>query len=411
MYSKKSVVFWAASTAIAVALAVSMAFSRGVDESLYKQGETYAKVYNLIRENYVEDVEREDLLDGALKGMVGATGDDYSMYFTSDEYVSFEKETRGKYVGVGIIIRQRDDGVTEVITPVRNSPAYRAGVRPGDIIEKVNGTLLKDFKGDVGKVISGEIGTKVKLTLISRGETEGHTLEIERAEVKLDYVTSGIVDEKNKTGYARLVKFSEDAGADLEKAIEGLQKQGMRGFILDLRDNGGGLLEQAIAVANLFIKEGVIVSTRGRTREASQVYNAKRKGTIFPDAKIPVVLLVNEASASASEIVAGALQDYGCAVIIGEKTFGKNSVQTIYNMEDGGALKLTVAYYFTPKGRSLKAKLMPDREVVIGDDEWIEVVERRNLHELDNGGKPYTGEDDTQLAAAIEHIEKKLEGQ
>ncbi len=408
MYSKKSVVFWVTSTAIAIALAVSMAFSRGVDESLYKQGETYAKVYNLIRENYVEEVKRDDLLNSALKGMVGATGDDFSMYFTADEYVSFEKETRGKYVGVGIIIRRRDDGITEVITPVRNSPAYRVGVRPGDIIEKVNGTPLKGFKGDIGKVIAGEIGTKVKLTLISRGEAESHTLEIERAEVKLDYVTSGIIDEKNKTGYARLVKFSEDAGADLEKAIKDLQRQGMRGFILDLRDNGGGLLGQAIAVADLFTKEGVIVSTRGRTRDASQVYNAKRKGTVLADTKIPVVVLVNKDSASASEIVAGALQDYGRAAIIGEKTFGKNSVQTVFDMGDGSALKLTVAYYFTPKGRSLKAKLVPDREVVIGDDKWIEVVERRNTYELDNGGKPYTGKDDTQLAAAIEHIEEKL---
>jgi len=415
MYPKKYVFFWMATALISLALVVSLAFSRGADEDLYRQGEVYAEIYRLIRENYVDEdgVDPDKLLYGALKGMAEATGDDYSTYLCPEEFEAMHKATQGKYIGVGIQIRLRDDKFPEIVNSFRNSPAHKAGVKPGDIIEKADGVLLKGLKlHEIANLISGKAGTKVRLTLISRGETESHTLEMERAVVKFEYVTSGIIDESNKIGYARLVGFGEDASADLDEAIRTLQAGGMKGFVLDLRDNGGGLLEQAIAVSNLFIEKGVIVSTQGRTRRATRVYDAKPAGTLLADGKIPVVVLINGNSASASEIVAGALQDHNRAVLFGTKSFGKNSVQNLYKMEDGkSALKLTVAYYFTPNNRSLVEGLVPDRKTAIDIDEWHKVLDNRDKYEIGNGGKPYTGKDDTQLAAAIEFIAGQLRGQ
>jgi len=410
MQTFRSSVYWITVVLFTIALSVSMAFSRGVDEELYKGAELYAKVFKLIQEHSVEEVDLQKMRYGAAKGMARSIGDPYADFYGPEEYKRMKERNSGKYVGIGITLMMREDGSIEIVNLISHSPAYSAGIRPGDVILKVGDKPLAGLKFEAIKnLIVGDVGTKVTLTLLGRDQTDPRVVTTERAEIKTDYVTWGIIDKKDKIGYARLTGFTEISGNDLRTAIEKMLKEGMRGFVLDLRDNGGGLLSEAIAVSDFFIEEGTILSTRGKSPGATRKYSARKKGTLLADVNFPVVVLVNGYSASASEIVAGALQDYKRALILGEKTFGKNSVQNIIPLQGGKtALKLTIALYFTPKGRSLEHSLVPDREVVMAMDDWIEVKKARDEFENKNTDKPYHSDADKQLASAMEYIIGKL---
>ncbi len=407
MLTTRSIAVLACMTAISLILAVAMAFSAGSDDTLYKQGETYAATYQYIRQNFAGEVSPEELFYGALKGMAEATGDEYTTYLSPEEYQSARTHTSGEFIGVGVFFRTREDGSHLVVAPLRNSPAYAAGIRAGDIIEAVDGRSLAGLKSyQVQEAIKGAEGTPVELT-ITRHDT-GKTVKVtlKRAKVKIESVVStGFVSEEKKIGYVRVETFSKETADDLLAAIKGLKKKGMKALIIDLRDNGGGLLDQAIKVSDLFLGEGVIVSTKGKAPGSSRVYRAHDKDTALPGNHVPIVILVNRNSASASEIVAGALRDHGRASLIGDNTYGKNSVQTIKPMEGGNsALKITIARYYTPNNTSLEDGLKPDVIVEIPADKWVETARKRVEFELAHDGKPYVSDDDRQLSAAIEHL-------
>jgi carboxyl-terminal processing protease len=410
MLNRRGIPILIAVTAVALVLAAAMAFSRGTDDTLYKQGKTYVDVYDFLRKNYVDEnkVQPDALYYGALKGMAAATGDPYTTYLDPDEYSDMKSHTEGEFVGIGVVFRTLEDGRQLVIAPLKNSPALQAGVVAGDIIEEVNGKAVTGKSSqDVQDLIKGAAGTEVTLK-VTHPTGKAETLTLKRAVVKVESVVSaGFVNDEKKIGYVRVEQFSKDTADDLAKALKGLKDQGMKALIIDLRDNGGGLLQQAVKVSNLFVDEGVIVSTKGRAHGTNEVYKAKHGAAIFPNNDMPIAILVNKGTASASEIVSGALRDYGRAILVGSHTYGKDSVQTIEPMEDGkSALKLTIAHYYTPKNTPLYGGLKPDTVVDIPDEQWAKVNSARTDFELHNDGKPYTGKDDTQLAAAIEKLSK-----
>jgi carboxyl-terminal processing protease len=400
----------------ALVLAAAMA---ATDDTLYKQGETYARVYAFLRANYVDEdkVKSDTLFYGALKGMAESTGDPYTTYLDPQEFDSAKSHTEGEFVGIGVVFRTLEDGRHLVIAPLRNSPAYQAGIRAGDVIEAVDGKPVKGLDATaVQTLIKGAAGTEVSVTVLRHDTQKSDTIKLNRAVLKVEsVVAAGFVNEEKKIGYVRVEQFSKDTAEDLAKALKDLRDKGMKGLIIDLRDNGGGLLTQAVKVADLFIDEGVIVSTKGRAPDTNRVYNAQGGNTLFPGNHLPIVILVNKGTASASEIVSGALRDHDDPVarhvfLVGGNTYGKDSVQTIEPMEDGkSALKLTIAHYYTPNNTPLFGGLKPDIAIEIPDEKWAEISRNRIDYELHNDGKPYTGEDDTQLTAAIEKISAALE--
>jgi carboxyl-terminal processing protease len=413
MLKPRSVPLLISMIVVAFFLAMAMALSRGTDETLYHQGETYARVYEYLRENYVDEgkVSPDALHYGALKGMAEAAGDPYTTYLDPREYEALKSHNEGEFVGIGVVFRTLEDGRHLVIAPLKNSPAYEAGIRAGDYIDAVDGKPVTGLKSEeIQALIKGTPGTEVSVAVIKHDTEKSETVTMKRAVLKVESVVSaGFVNDEKKIGYVRLEQFSKDTADDLARTLKGLKEQGMKGLIIDLRDNGGGLLQQAVSVSDLFLTEGVIVSTKGRIAEANKVYKARDKDTLFPDNNLPIVILVNKGTASASEIVAGALRDHGRAVLIGENTYGKDTVQTIEPMEGGkSALKLTIAHYYTPNNTPLFGGLKPDIAVAIPDEKWAEITRNRIDFELAKDGKPYTGADDTQLAAAIEKISSEI---
>jgi len=413
MFTRRTIIILIPAALIALVLAMAMAFSKGSDDTLYKQGETYARVYGFLRANFVDEnkVAPDTLFYGALKGMAEATGDPYTTYLDPEEYESAKSHTEGEFVGIGVVFRTLEDGRHLVIAPLRNSPAFEAGIRAGDVIDAVDGKPVKGLDSSaVQTLIKGAAGTEVSVTVIRHDTQKPETIKLKRATLKVESVVSvGFVNDEKKIGYVRVESFSKDTAADLVKALKDLKSQGMKGLIIDLRDNGGGLLTQAVKVSDLFIDEGVIVSTKGRARDTNDVYEAHKGDAIFPGNSLPIAILVNKGTASASEIVSGALRDHGRAILVGGNTYGKDSVQTIEPMEDGkSALKLTVAHYYTPNNTPLYSGLKPDILVEIPDEKWVEVARNRIDFELHNDGKPYAGADDTQLAAAMEKISSEI---
>jgi carboxyl-terminal processing protease len=268
-------------------------------------------------------------------------------------------ETKGSFGGLGIEIAIKD-GILTVIAPIEDTPAYRAGIKAGDKIVKINEESTKGLNlMECVKRMRGPKGTHVTLTIFREGSTQTQEVSMVRDIIKIQSVKYKTLEKGY--GYLRISQFQDKTSADAMKALEALQKEnpeGMRGLILDLRNDPGGLLDEAVAVSDLFLDSGVIVTIKGRNEEEKTVFNAHKEGTMPP---WPMVILVNQGSASASEIVAGALQDYGRAVIMGSKTFGKGSVQTIIPLDDGSGIRLTTARYYTPKGRTIHEKgIQPD---------------------------------------------------
>lgn len=329
-------------------------------EDIFDELELFADAITLINANYVEEVKPRDMIYGALDGMLSSL-DAHSSFLEPDEYKELRTETTGEFGGVGIKLTLQDKLLT-VISPLEGTPADKAGILPGDKIIKIDDEPAKNFiLDDAVKRLRGAPGTKVKLTIMREGEDRFKEFVIRRAIIRIKSVKD-IVMLGDGVGYIRIADFQRYTAADLEKAIKKLLKQNLKALILDLRNNPGGLLDISTLVSEKFLKKGeVIVSTKGRLELQNMVFKSR---AYKPYLDFPLIVLVNRGSASASEIVAGALRDNKRAVILGETTFGKGSVQTVIPMRDDSAIRLTTSQYLTPSGNVIHNKgIVPDVEV------------------------------------------------
>ncbi|HET8734827.1 MAG TPA: S41 family peptidase [Anaeromyxobacteraceae bacterium] len=325
----------------------------------YRSLDVLAEVLAYIQNGYVDETSEKELVQAAVEGMVSRL-DPHSMILRPEAYRSMRDETTGEFDGVGIEVVQVADGLV-VVAPLPDSPAERAGVLAGDRIVAVDGTPTKEMGlGEATRRMKGIAGTTVALTIERTGQREPRVFTLVRDHVRTTSVDWRVLDPRAGTVYVRIRTFQDRTDRELRQALDGARKSlggEIQGLVLDLRNNPGGLLDQAVKVADRFLSGGVIVSTESRGKKP-EVEEAHEKDT---EAAYPIVLLVNRGSASASEIVAGALQDHARAVVVGTQTFGKGSVQTVVELEDGSALKLTVARYYTPKHRSIQERgITPD---------------------------------------------------
>ncbi|MGH7799067.1 MAG: S41 family peptidase [Thermodesulfobacteriota bacterium] len=335
------------------------------EEATYEGLSNFTRVLDLIERNYVDNVDSEKLAISAIEGML-KTLDPYSAYLTPERYKELEIGTSGEFGGVGIEISGENDLLT-VITPIEGSPAARAGIKPGDLIIAIDGKSTQGLSVDEAvKSLRGPKGSTVKITIQSQGDKNPREVALVRDIIYVKSVNSKLID--GRIGYIKLSQFQEKTSEELVKAIEALESENktqLNGLILDLRNNPGGLLTQAVDVADEFIDEGLIVSVKGRVEDQSTDYYATKKDNT---PGYPIIVLVNKGSASASEVVAEALQDKKRAIILGTKTFGKGSVQSIIKLEDGSGLKLTTAKFYAPSGRSInQVGVIPD--VIVEDSQ------------------------------------------
>lgn len=349
-----------------------------------------------VRNDYVDEVSRQQLLFGAIRGMLGALDDAHTRFMTQEETNELQTEMRGNFGGLGIEISQRDNVLT-VVSPIEDTPAMRAGIKPGDKIIEIDKKSTRDLSlSDAVKQLRGKPGTSVNISVVREGEEEILYFDLVREVIKIQVVTSQFL-EKERLGYVRLKQFNQTATEDLARALADFKKKKAKGIILDLRWNPGGLLDAAHRISNFFIKSGVIVSTRGRKKELDKVFNADPASAIAAD--IPLVVLANEGSASASEIVTGAIKDHKRGKFIGVKTFGKGSVQNVISMMYGTSMALTIQKYYTPSGVSIHKKgIEPDINVPALDfnkddrRHYKEIREKKILQEFVKENKTYNAE-------------------
>ncbi len=352
-------------------------------DDVYKNIELFTEVLRQVEENYVEPQETKKLIEGAIKGMMQSL-DPHSTYMTKEEHDDLRVETQGSFTGVGMQITVKDDVLT-VISPIEDTPAYKAGIKSGDRILKIDDKTTIDMTStEAVKLIRGPKGSTVKITISRKGVDKPLVFNLIRDIIPLQSVRSYRLD--HEIGYVRITNFQGNTTEELLTAIDKLEKEKpVKGLILDLRDNPGGLLIQAIGVSDVFLESGAIVSTKGRISEQDIVESATKSPS---DRTWPMVVVVSGGSASASEIVAGALQDNKRALILGTKTFGKGSVQTIVPLSDGSGLRLTTARYYTPSGRSIQVSgIDPDIELEYApveekDEEEVSLLMREA--DLDN---------------------------
>jgi carboxyl-terminal processing protease len=326
----------------------------------YEQLNLFGEVFERVRAGYVEETADDKLIESAINGMLTSL-DPHSSYMNADDYQDMQVQTRGEFGGLGIEVTM-ENGLIKVVSPMDDTPAAKAGIQPGDLVAQIDGEPVMGLTlNEAVDKMRGEVGTSITLTVL-RGEQEAFDVTLKRAVIELKSVRWELED--GNIGYVRITSFSEKTDSGLRAAVEELKKATkgeLSGLVLDLRNNPGGLLDQAIAVSDDFLEKGEIVSTRGRNPDDAQRWNAEAGDII--DGK-PVMVLVNGGSASASEIVAGAIQDHGRGVILGTQSFGKGSVQSIMGIPGHGAIRLTTARYYTPSGRSIQAKgIEPDIKV------------------------------------------------
>ena len=375
------------------------------NEETYRQLTLFGDVFQRVREDYVEEVSDQDLVEAAINGMLTSL-DPHSAYLPDDNFQKMQVQTRGKFGGLGIEVTM-ENGFVKVVSPIDDTPADKAGILPEDLIISVDGESIVGLTlNDAVEKLRGPIGSNVKIS-VQRAQDEPFEVNIIRDEIKIRSVRSRLYET---IGYIRITTFSEQTSPGLQKAMDDLQAEtaeGLTGLVLDLRNNPGGLLSEAIRVSDAFLEKGEIVSTRGRGENDIQHAYA-RPGDISDG--LPLVVLINSGSASASEIVAGALKDHRRAVVMGTRSFGKGSVQTITPMPGHGAMRLTTALYFTPSGVSIQAKgISPDIEVALARIEKLDsgLVREEDLRgALDNqeGGAEPTA-DNTASAEPKDPIE------
>ncbi len=322
----------------------------------YEGLKTFSEVYGRIKQDYVEPVKDDKLLEDAIRGMLSGL-DPHSAYLDKEQYDELKVGTTGQFGGLGIEVGM-ENGFVKVIAPIDDTPAQKAGVKAGDLIIRLDDKPVKGMSlNDAVKIMRGEPGSAIVLTIVREGAEQPIKLKLVRDIIKVKSVKSRLLEDGY--GYVRLSSFQAKTGENMVEAIDELKKKGkLKGLVIDLRNNPGGVLNAAVTVSDAFIDEGLIVYTDGRVQDAKMKFDAS-PGDMLENA--PIVVLINAGSASASEIVAGALQDHQRAIIMGEKTFGKGSVQTILPTSNGGAVKLTTARYYTPSGRSIQAEgITPD---------------------------------------------------
>ena len=328
-------------------------------EDRYADLQNFTKVLNYVQQYYVEEVDTKKLIYGAIKGMLREL-DPHTNFLPPEIYKDFESETSGEFGGLGIEISVQN-GVLTIISPIEDTPAWEAGIQAGDKVIGVDGTSTKGLSlVEASQLMRGKKGSKTTLTIVREGEETPKDYAIVRGNVKIKSVK--MTDLEDGYVYVRLASFIENSSKDFEKVLVDTEKKysEIKGLVIDLRRNPGGLLDQAVKISDLFIKEGDIVSTIGRDPKNKEVISASKKAKYT---NFPIIVLMNEYSASASEILAGALQDNKRALVMGERSFGKGSVQSVVKLGDGSGLKLTIARYYTPSGRSIQAEgITPDVE-------------------------------------------------
>ncbi len=356
-------------TAMALLSSLSVAWAASSDT--YRQLNLFGDVFERVRADYVEDVTDKELIESAIEGMLMSL-DPHSSYLNPERFEEMQVQTKGEFGGLGIEVTM-ENRLVKVVSPIDDTPADRAGIMAGDLITHLDGTQVLGLTlSDAVELMRGPIGTDIVLTVRRKDVDKPLEITITRAIIQIRSVRSRV---EGDAAYLRITTFNEQTLGGVEKALKDLKSElgnRMTGVIMDLRNNPGGLLDQAVAVSDAFLDRGEIVSTRGRRHDSTQRFNAK-PGDLADG--LPIIVLINGGSASASEIVAGALQDHRRAIILGTKSFGKGSVQTIIPISGQGAIRLTTARYFTPSGRSIQAKgIEPD----IG-------VEQARIETIDNG--------------------------
>ncbi|MAZ35356.1 S41 family peptidase [Thalassospiraceae bacterium SW-3-3] len=345
----------------------------------YRLLNLFGDVFEQVKSKYVEEVDDKQLIEAAINGMLTSL-DPHSSYLNMDNFEEMQVDTRGEFGGLGIEVTM-EEGFVKVISPIYDTPAEKAGLQPGDYITHIDGTPIRGLGlNEAVEMMRGKVNTDIRLTIMRKGEAAPFDVTLTRAVIKIQSVRS---EAKDDVGYIRITKFNEQTYSGLQRAITDMRDQigpEMKGLVIDLRNNPGGLLDQAISVSDAFLDKGEIVSTRPRDTENTERYNA-RPGDLADG--LPMIVLVNDGSASASEIVAGALQDHRRAVIMGTRSFGKGSVQTILPMPGNVALRLTTARYYTPSGKSIQeVGIVPDIIVPQARVESIEAAQRRSEADL-----------------------------
>ena len=355
-YYGKKIFFITLSITISSLLLVNYSLSIAKPADTYKNLEAFSSVLNMVQENYVEEVDSQKAIEGAIKGMLTSL-DPHSSYMNPDDFKELQVETKGSFTGIGIEITTKD-GILTVVSPIEGTPASKQGLKASDKILKIEDESTQDMTlMQAVKKLRGPKGSEVTISIHRKGWTELKDITIIRDVIPIHSIKAQLLEP----GYPhiRITNFQSYSTNDFKTALKEMEeKEAIQGLILDLRNNPGGLLDQAVKISDIFIDKGVIVSTKGRIKEQNTVFYAHDNNGKY---EFPLVVLVNEGSASASEIVAGALQDHKKALIIGAQTFGKGSVQTIIPMDNGAGLRLTTARYYTPSGRSIQATgITPD---------------------------------------------------
>ena len=399
MINKRAAIFWAIILVIVTAfgtfvvtntIAISLGNKVVIAQEDFEAIRSMDKLMGLkdyIKSNYVEGAEDNKLIEGAIKGMFESLGDPYSVYMTKEEFKNFNESTKGSYGGIGVIVSRSEDGYVTVVAPIEDTPGEKAGLKTNDKIIKVDD---KDIVGidleEAVALMKGKKGTKVTLTVMRDNVREPKIFEITREEIILKTVKSNMME--NSIGYIRITMFDEDTGSEFKKALKELTSQNMKGLILDLRQNPGGFINQCVDVADELLDEGLVVYTEDNAKKREDYKSGKGK------LEVPFVVLIDEGSASASEIVSGAVKDRKAGLLIGVKTFGKGLVQSIEQLKDGSGIKLTTQKYYTPNGISInKIGIQPDIEV--------------KAPEPEEGQKPEDVKD-VQLERAVEELLKQI---
>ena len=344
------------------------------DDDIYKKIDLFGEVLDKINKEYVEDIDQSEVMDAAINGVLQSL-DPYSAYMSPESFKNMQTETSGEFGGLGIEVSM-EAGVIKVISPIDGSPAYEAGVKAGDYIVKINEHQVqgKTLTESVD-LMRGPVGSDIEITVRRKGVKKAIVFSITREVIKIQSVKSKKID--NNIGYIRLTAFNENSSSQIKKKINQFNKdKNIKGYILDLRNNPGGLLSQAIKISDFFLTDGEIVSTKSRQESENRRWFAK-KGDII-NGKV-LIVLINYGSASASEIVAGALKDNKRAILVGENTYGKGSVQSIIHLKNNGAIRLTISKYYLPSGKSIsEVGVSPDIEVAESDDEFRINTEKDN---------------------------------
>ena len=345
----------------------NIVFSKN-SEDLYKKIDVFGEVLEKIKTEYVEDVDQAEVMDSAINGLLQSL-DPYSAYMSPELFKSMRTETRGEFGGLGIEIAM-ESGVVRVISPIDDTPASEAGIKAGDYIVKIDGTQVQGKSlMEAVKLMRGAVGTSIKLTIRRKGEKKALTFVIVRKIIEVKSIDSKILGKKKNVAYIKLKSFNENSDEQFLKKIKEFEKKNNpTGYIIDLRNNPGGLLSQAINITDFFLNEGEIVSTKGRKLIETRRFFAKKGDEIKGK---PIIILINKGSASASEILAGALKDHKRAIILGENTYGKGSVQSIIPLRNGGGIRLTVSKYYLPSGKSIsEIGVMPDIYIEEGGSDF-----------------------------------------